>query len=75
MADADVFIGIDHGKDGFKHGDFTIQGTAPSTDFYFKFSAVDGNDNKLSRKDAVIALEAIERVLESGALFTDQMNR
>jgi len=75
MANANTFIGINHGASGNDEADFTIQGTAPATDFYFFFAAADGNSNGLQRIDAINALSKILRVLESNDVFTTEMEQ
>jgi|HubBroStandDraft_1064217.scaffolds.fasta_scaffold148673_2 hypothetical protein len=75
MANANTYIGINHGAagGGFNLSDFTIQGSAPSTDFFFYFADADANSNVLRRIDAIDALNAILRVLESNDIFTTEM--
>jgi hypothetical protein len=77
MSNANTYIGINHNPAGGGNdaSDFTIQGSAPSTDFYFYFAAVDGNSNVLQRIDAIIALKNILRVLESNDIFTTEMEQ
>ena len=75
MANANTYIGINHDPlgGGNDASDYTIQGSAPSTDFYFYFAAVDANSNVLKRIDAIVALKNILRVLESNDIFTTEM--
>ena len=75
MANANTYIGINHNSPGYGNdaSSFTIQGSAPSTDFYFYFAATDANSNVLSRKDAIDAIQNILRVLESMDIFTTEM--
>ena len=75
MANASTYIGVNHdsGGGGNDISDFTIQTSAPSTDFYFYFAATDANSNVLQRIDAIVALKNILRVLESNDVFTTEM--
>ena len=75
MANANTYIGVNHASGGFGNdlSDFTIQGSAPSTDFYFYFADTDANSNVLRRIDAIVALKNILRVLESEDIFTTEM--
>ena len=77
MANANTYIGINHGAQGggMNFNDFTIQTTAPATDFYFYFAALDANNNVLQRLDAIVALKQILRVLESSDLYTTEMEQ
>lgn len=78
MANAATYIGVNHDPlgGGNDSNDYTIQtGSAPSTDFYFYFAATDANSNVLQRVDAIIALKNILRVLESGDIFTTEMEQ
>lgn len=63
------FIAINRGKDGFKQSDFTF-GTATSaaTDVELRIADVDANGKPLTRKDVIIALEALERVMNDHKL-------
>ena len=69
---ADHFIAISKGKDGFKISDFTF-GTSSSAaaDFELRIADLDGQSRPLLRIDAQKALEAFERVLASGAQYTN----
>lgn len=69
---ADHFIAIDKGKDGFKISDLTF-GTAstPARDIELRIADLDGQGRPMTRKDVLIALEAFERALTSGALYTN----
>jgi hypothetical protein len=77
MANANTYIGINHDPQngGFAASDFTIQGSAPSTDFYFYFAATDANSNVLQRLDAIKALRQILMVLESNDIYTTEMEQ
>lgn len=68
---ADHYISIKRGNDGFKLSDFTT-GTSSTAgdDVELRIADLDGQSNKLTRKDVIIALEAFERALESGQLLT-----
>ena len=69
---ADHFIAINRGKDGFKISDFTLgTSTSAASDFEFRIADLDGQSRAMTRKDAQVALEAIERLLASGAIFTN----
>lgn len=69
---ADHYIAINKGNDGFKISDFTL-GTSSTAarDFEFRIADLDGQGRAMTRKDAQVALEAIERLLASGAIFTN----
>jgi hypothetical protein len=76
MANAPTWIGVNHDPAGGGNdsNDYTIQtGSAPATDFFFYYAAVDGNSNPILRIDAIIALKNILRVLESNDVFTTEM--
>jgi len=75
MANADTYIGINKGSPGISASttDIVIGTSTGSTDFEFRMNALDVNSNKITRMDALLALEAIERVLESNDIFTTEM--
>lgn len=74
MAFSNVYIGINHDSPGFgtDASSFTIQATAPATDFGFWMNALDANGNSIQRIDAIIAAKSFLRVLESNDVFTTQ---
>jgi hypothetical protein len=66
------FIAINRGLGGFKVSDFTTgTSTSASSDVELRIADVDGQGNAMTRKDVLIALEAFERQLESGAILTN----
>jgi hypothetical protein len=66
------FIAINRGLDGFKVSDFTTgTSTSASSDVELRIADVDGQGKAMTRKDVLIALEAFERQLESGAILTN----
>ena len=68
---SDHFIGINRGKDGFKLSDFTTDTSSTSSlDIELRIADVDGQGRVMTRKDVLIALEAIERFLLSGRIGT-----
>ena len=68
---ADHFFAINRGKDGFKISDFVFDtSTTAAADFEFRVADVDGQGNAMTRQDAQKALEALERMFASGAVFT-----
>lgn len=76
MANANTFISISKGKDPSKGSSFTIQGsTNAGADFEFRFNALDGQSKPIRRLDALLAIDAIERVLESNQIFTTEMEQ
>jgi hypothetical protein len=76
MANANTFIGVNAGNQGSQSlAAYTIQGTAPSTDFYFYFAAADGNSNTITREKAILALKGILGVLESHGTYTTEMEQ
>ena len=70
---AAVSFSIKRGKDGFKISDFTIGTLAPNADdFEVRINLTDANSVNVTRKDVIIALEAFERAIESGAIFSNK---
>jgi hypothetical protein len=68
---AAISFSIKRGVDGFKISDFTIGVLAPNADdIEFRFNTTDTNAALLTRKDLHKALEAFERAVESGPIFT-----
>lgn len=66
------FIAINRGKDGFKVADYTFgTSTSAASDVELRIADVDANGKALTRKDVIVALEAFERVLANGAMFTN----
>jgi hypothetical protein len=69
---AAVSFSIKRGDDGFKISSFTVGALAPNAnDFEFRIASLDGQSHVMTRKDAVIALKAITRAIESGALYSN----
>lgn len=70
---AAVSYSIKRGKDGFKISDFTIGTLAPNADdFEVRLNLTDANGAVTTRKEMVIALMAVIRGLESGALISNK---
>ena len=68
---ASVSFSLKRCVDGFKISDFTVGALAPNADeIELRVNLIDANGVNLTRKDVVKALEAFERVMESGPLFT-----
>jgi hypothetical protein len=68
---AGISFSIKRGNDGFKISDFTIGTQVPNADdIELRFNTTDSNAAVLTRKDIYKALEAFERVIASGAIFT-----
>jgi len=68
---AGISFSIKRGNDGFKISDFTTGALAPNADdIEFRFNTTDLNAAVLTRKDLIKALEAFERLIESGPIFT-----
>jgi len=62
---------IKRGVDGFKISDFTVGVLAPNADdIELRINTTDALGVNLTRKDVVQILEAFERLIESGPLFT-----
>jgi hypothetical protein len=69
---AAVSFSINQGDDGFKISSFTVGSLPPgANDFEFRIASTNGQGKTMTRKDAVIALKAIMRAIESGAIFTN----
>jgi hypothetical protein len=69
---AAVSFSINRGDDGFKVSSFTVAALAPNAnDFEFRIASTDAQGKVMTRKDAVIALEALKRAILSGAIFTN----
>ena len=65
------YISLKRGQDGFKISDVTTgTSTTAGDDIELRIADVDGQGVALTRKDIQIALEAFERILASGAIFT-----
>jgi hypothetical protein len=65
------FFAINRGLDGFKISDFTTgSSSSAGSDIELRVADVDGQGKVMTRKDIVKALEAFERVMESGQIFT-----
>jgi hypothetical protein len=65
------FFAINRGLEGFKISDFTTgTSSSSSTDVEVRVADVDAQGKALTRKDAVLALRAIARAIESGPLVT-----
>jgi hypothetical protein len=68
---AAISFSINRGDDGFKISSFTIGVLAPNAnDIEFRYNTTDTNGATVTRKDLIQALEAFERAIESGPLFT-----
>jgi hypothetical protein len=68
---ASISFSIKRGVDGFKISDFTTGTLATNADdIELRFNTTDALGAVLTRKDVVKAIEAFERVLESGPIFT-----
>lgn len=68
---ANNYVAINRGLDGFKISDFTLgTSSSASSDFELRVANLDGQGAVPTRKDVVIALKAMTRVIESGAVFT-----
>lgn len=68
---AGISLSITRGVDGFKISDFTYDTQVPNAnDIEFRWNTLDTNGVTLTRKDLVKALEAFERAVTSGPLFT-----
>jgi len=76
MANANTYIGINKGSPGRSASatDIVIGTSTGSTDFEFRMNALDANSNRITRLDALLALEVFERVLESMGTFTTEMD-
>lgn len=75
MANTNLSLSLTNGNDGFKLSDITVGTSAPGTgDYEFRVNATDANSNVLTRKGMVIALKAFLRVIESGAIFTTDLD-
>jgi len=60
------------GVDGFKITDFTIGTLVPGADdMEIRINLTDANGANVTRKDVMLFLEALERVVTSGALFSN----
>jgi hypothetical protein len=69
---AAVSFSIQRGNDGFSVSSFTVGTNAPgANDFEFRIASTDANGKTMTRKDAVIALKAFMRAIESGAIFSN----
>lgn len=76
MANANTYIGVNAGDQGSQSlAKYTIQGSAPATDFGFWFNALDANSNVITRLKAIVALKGILGVLESNATYTTEMEQ
>jgi hypothetical protein len=68
----DRFIAINRGNDGFKISEFTLgSASTPARDIELRIAELDGKGVTMTRKDVYKALEAFERLLTSGAIFTN----
>jgi hypothetical protein len=68
---AAISFSINRGVDGFKISDLTTGVLAPNAnDIEFRFNTTDALGAVLTRKDLIKALEAFERAIESGPIFT-----
>jgi hypothetical protein len=68
---AAVSFSIQRGNDGFSVSAIAVGSNAPAAnDFEFRIASTDANGKTMTRKDAVIALKAITRAIESGAIFS-----
>jgi hypothetical protein len=63
---------IARGVDGFKNSDFTVGTLAPNAnDFEFRYNKTDANSKNINMKDALIALKAFIRAVETGGTNVD----
>lgn len=67
---ASLSLSIARGADGFKISDITVGTSAPGADDFEL--RIDLTTNSPTRLDVQKALEAFERALASGAIFTDK---
>lgn len=68
---SDHFVAINRGKDGFKISDFTTgTSTSAASDIELRIADVDGQGVAMTRQDVQKALEAFERLLASGPIFS-----
>ncbi len=68
---AGISLSISRGVNGFKISDLTYDTQVPNAnDIELRWNTLDTNSVTLTRKDLIIALEAFERAIESGPLFT-----
>ena len=75
MANSNLYIGVNHDSPGFgvDATSFTIQGTAPATDFYFYSAATDANGNVIQRSQMITALQEILNALQSNNIYTSDL--
>lgn len=67
-----VSLSIKRGAGGFQISDFTVDTQAPNAnDVELRFNLTDANSAALTKEDVILALDAFERALLSGALFTN----
>lgn len=65
------YVAINRGKDGFKISDFTFgTSSSSSSDVEIRIADLDGQSVAMTRKDVLIALEAFERYLANGGMFS-----
>jgi hypothetical protein len=65
------YVAINRGRDGFKISDFTLgASSSASSDFELRVADLDAQSHTPTRKDIVISLKAMIRLIESGAIFT-----
>lgn len=70
---ASVSLSLPHGKEGLSQSDFSVGTLAPNAgDVEVRINTTDTNGNPVSRLDAIKALQATIRALESGALYTNR---
>jgi hypothetical protein len=68
---AGISYSLPRGVSGFKISDFTIGTSTPgSGDLEFRMNTTDTNSATLTRKDAILFLQAVIRALESGPTFS-----
>lgn len=71
MANTNLSLSLNRGQEGFRLDEIVVGTSAPGTgNFEFRMNAVDSNSNTILRLDAIRALKAFIRVLESQGTYT-----
>lgn len=71
MANTNLSLSLNRGQEGFRLDEIVTGTSAPGTgDFEFRMNAVDSNSKTILRLDAIKALKAFVRVLESMGTYT-----
>jgi len=74
MANTNLYIGLNNGDDGFQPDQIAIGlGATTGKDIELRVNAVDVNGNTIRRIDAQRAVDAMERVLQSGDFYTTDL--